>query len=130
MPPTQLGSARRYAEFQTDFANQLQGLAGSAGDANAMLARDAVITAVTAIRGAPTQVANPAQQPYSYSGGDPRKVWTTVTQNLSLLSNHPINGVSGVIKIDSSTGNAVGKPLTIVQHLANGALSCKAIEIP
>jgi len=95
-----------------------------------MLARDAVITAVAAIRRAPAQVANSGQQPYSYSGGDQNQVYTTVTQNLSLLFNHPINGVSGVIKIDSSTGNAVGKPLAIVQHLTNGALSCKAVEIP
>jgi hypothetical protein len=130
VPPTQRGSARRYAEFQADFANRLQGLARSAGDANAMLARDAVITAVAAIRRASAQVATSAQQPYSYSGSDPSQVYTTVTQNLSLLFNHPINGVSGVIKIDSSTGNAVGKPLTIVQHLTNGGLSCKAVEIP
>jgi len=130
VPPTQRGSTQRYVEFQTDFANQLHGLATSAGDANAMLARDAVITAVAAIRRASAQFANPAQQPYSYSGGDPRQVYTTVTQNLSSLFDHPINGVSGVIKIDSSTGNAVGKPLTIVQHLTNGALSCKAVKIP
>ena len=116
--------------FQHDFSTLLGDSTGQAGDANAMLARDAVITAVAAIRNTSTQ--SPAtQQPYNYSEATPKEIYTIVTQNIiSLLPATPVNGVSGVIKINGSTGDTIHKPITIVQHSAKGPLSCKAIETP
>jgi ABC-type branched-subunit amino acid transport system substrate-binding protein len=123
-PPSQLDAARTFAKFDKDYAYLLGRLALPLSLGNAMLARDAVITAAMTIRGPVKQTTGVAQQPYRYQ---------EVTQNLGGLHDTPIPGASGVITISNygpSNGDPLGKPLAIVEHTPSGSVTCERVEIP
>jgi len=125
VPPSQDLAARAFPQFEQDYQKQLGKQLTKLDDpGNVMLGRDAVITAVTAIRLTKTQPSAGKPQPYEYG---------QVTGNLALMRFTHVLGATGVITIGndgSTTGDAVGKPLVIVQHLAGGGEACRGIEVP
>jgi ABC-type branched-subunit amino acid transport system substrate-binding protein len=125
VPQSQLSAARAFTRFASDYATRLgPKLRLPLDDGSAMLAHDAIITAVATIRLPVNQSNGSGQQPYPYQ---------EVTQNLSGLHDQAVAGVSGMITISNygpSSGDPVAKPLVIVQHQANGSVTCKRLEIP
>jgi hypothetical protein len=52
---------------------------------------------------------------------------------LALLHFTPVSDASRVITIGNdgtTTGDAVDKPLVVMQHLGSGGETCRAIEVP
>jgi ABC-type branched-subunit amino acid transport system substrate-binding protein len=125
MPQSQRPAALAFTRFAGNYATQIgPALKLPLADGSAMLAHDAIITAVATIRLPVNQSNGSGQQPYPYQ---------EVTQNLSGLHDQSVAGVSGMITISNyghSDGDPVSKPLVIVQHQANGAVTCKHVEIP
>lgn len=126
VPPSQALAARAFPQFEQDYQQQFgKALTALDDPGNVMLGRDAVITAVTAIRLTKTQPsAGQPQQPYQYQ---------QVTGNLALMNSTHVHGVTGVITIGNdgpTSGDAIGKPLVIMQHLPRGGEDCRGIEVP
>lgn len=121
VPQSQALAVRTFNQFQLDYHQLLGGQFAAITDpSDAMLARDAVITAATVIRRSKVQSAGKSQyqQVMQYFGG---------------LDFDKVAGVSGIIQIgnfSTTKGNTVNKPLVIMQHLGSGAEQCKAIETP
>ena len=119
VPPSQDLAARQFPQFEKDYklllGQQLTSLPDASG---VMLGRDAVITAVKAIR-------LPNTEPGVKE----------VTGNLALMKFNPVSGATGMITIGNNgptTGDALDKPLVIVQHVhsAVGSEQCRAVEVP
>jgi hypothetical protein len=128
VPPSQQGAALAFSAFKQIFTEQFHGAeaAEALQPGSAMLAQDAVMLAIHTIRlpADQQQPGNGQQQPYNYK---------TVTQLLNDLPGHPIPGASGLISISGdgpSKGDAVDKPIAIVQHEPDGTLACRDVEIP
>jgi len=125
VPQSERPAALAFTRFASNYATQLApALKLPFDDGSAMLAHDAITTAVATIRLPVNQSNGSGQHPYPYQ---------EVTQNLSGLHVQPVAGVSGMITISNyghSSGDPVAKPLAIVQHQANGAVTCKHLEIP
>ncbi len=126
VPASQALAARAFPQFESDYQQQVGKQFSSLSDpSDVMLSRDAVITAVTAIRKSESEPGDGgATQPFQYQ---------QVTQYLTDLQFTAVNGASGVITIgnDGSTkGDAADKPLVIMKHLGDGGERCQAIEAP
>ena len=125
VPSSQALAARAFPQFEQDYQQQVGKQFSILSDpSDVMLSRDAVITAITAIRKSESHPGGGAAQPYQYQ---------QVTQYLTLLQFTSVNGASGVITIGNdgpAKGDAVDKPLVIMQHLGSGGEHCRAIEVP
>jgi hypothetical protein len=124
VPPSQKLAARAFPQFEKDYQKQVGKQLTTLDDpGNVMLGRDAVITAVAAIRHTKTQPSTVKPPPYAYGN---------VTTHLALMRFYPVYRVTGVITIGNdgpTTGDAIDKPLVIMQHLPGGE-ACRGIEVP